>query len=65
MPPMRTSPASTATTAPMAGSGTPNVAFTLVASELACTLAPMPNEARKPKMAKSTASQETPKPREM
>ena len=65
MPPMRTSPASSATTAPMTGSGTPKVAFTLPASELACTLAPMPNDARKPKTANSAASQPTPRPREM
>ena len=65
MPPMRTRPASSATTAPMTGSGTPKVAFTLPASELACTLAPIPKDARKPKAANSIASQVLPRPREM
>ena len=65
MPPMSTRPASSATTMPITGSGIPNVAFTLVAREFACTLAPMPKDARKPKIANRTASQVVPRPREM
>ena len=65
MPPISTRPASAAKTAPITTKGTPKVALTLPASELACTLAPMPNDARKPKAAKRAASHLRPRPREM
>ena len=62
-PPRMTAAVSTHTTMPTIHVGMPNVSLVSRAMLLACTVQPMPNDARAVKTAKSTASHFMPSPR--
>ena len=62
-PPRMTTAASRLTTRPTIHCGMPNVSFESSAMEFACTVQPMPNEARAVETAKKRASRFMPSPR--